>query len=311
MLGILVVTNPRSRQNRRDPALTAQLSALVGDLGRVVAPTTTASLRAELIQARAEGVEVVAINGGDGSTHVVLTELVAVYGDTLPLVALLRGGTMNTIASGLRIRGSTRALVARIVDELRARRPLRTVTRSLLRVDGPEPQYGFLFGNGLIANFLEVYYEGSEPTPLKALWILARGVLSAAYGGAMIRRLMRPILLDIEVDGVRSARRDHLAIGAGTVDDIGFRFRPFYLAPRHPGRIHTLAIACTPLRFVFQLPWIWTARPTRDADIHPSVSEAFVLRADRPINFMIDGDFHAGGAELRVSTGPEVRLIVP
>ncbi len=308
---ILVVTNPRSRQNQREPALTAALAAIVGDLGRVVAPLTTEALREELAAARAEGVEVVAVNGGDGSSHVVLTELVAVFGADLPMVALLRGGTMNTVASGIGVRGATRAVLKRVVGHLRAGQSLPTVARSLLRVDGAAPQYGFLFGNGLIANFLEVYYEGAEPSPLKALWILARGVLSAPFGGGMIRRLMRPIRLDVEVDGVRSERRDHLAIGAGTVDDIGFRFRPFFRAPGHPGHLHLLAIACTPLRLVAELPRIWTARPPRSPDIGAALTTGFVLRADRPINFMIDGDFHEGGTALVVSVGPTVRLVVP
>jgi hypothetical protein len=122
---------------------------------------------------------------------------------------------------------------------------------------------------------------------------------------------MRPIRLDVEVDGVRSVARDHLAVGAGTVDDIGFRFRPFFLAPRHPGHIHLLAIACTPLGFVLELPRIWTARPTTNPDIVPSLTEGFVLRADRAIAYMIDGDFHTGGTELHVRVGPTVRMIVP
>lgn len=307
---VLVVTNPKSRQNRRDPRLTRDLAEILGPMGRVVAPESPAALREALVAARAEGVEVVAVNGGDGSAHVVLTQLVAVFGPALPAVALLRGGTMNTVASGLGVRGATRAILRRIVARLQAGAPLPTVTRSLLRVGDEAPQYGFLFGNGLIANFLEVYYEGSEPSPSKALWILGRGILSAFVNGPAIRRLMRPIHLDWEVDGRRSPRRDHLAIGAGTVDDVGFRFRPFFLAPTHPGRLHLLAIACTPLRFVWELPRIWTARPPTSPDIHSALPTAFVLRADRPIAYMIDGDFHSGGAELKVEVGPEVRMVV-
>jgi diacylglycerol kinase (ATP) len=256
-------------------------------------------------------VDLVAINGGDGTTHVVLTAMVAVWGTTLPRVALLRGGTMNTITGGIGIRGGTRALLRRLVARIQTGGPLPLVRRSLLRVGEDPPQYGFLFGNGLIANFLEVYYAGAEPSPAKALWVLGRGILSAFVNGAAIRQLMRPIHLEVEVDGRRWPARDYLAIGAGTVDDIGFRFRPFPLAPPNPGRLQVLAIAGSPLRFVLQLPRIRLARPTRSPDIDSVVTGGFVLHADRPIAYMVDGDFHNAGQRLEVGVGPTVDLVVP
>jgi len=304
---LLVVTNPRSRQNRRDPALTERLRALVGGRGEVVAPTTPAELEDALRRARAEGVDLVAINGGDGTSHLVLTAMVTVWGEGLPPVTLLRGGTMNTIASGLGIRGRTEAVLRRLL----ANPDAPVVTRSLLRVDSEPPQYGFLFGNGLISNFLAVYYEGSEPSPAKAAWILARGVLSGFVQGALIRRLMARVRLQVGLDGEELPARDYLAIGAGTVDDIGLRFRPFHDAPSHPGRLHLLAIACSPLAFILQLPRIWLARPTRHPDIRPALVRRARLEADEPIAFMVDGDFHQGGRVLELSAGPTVRFVVP
>jgi len=41
-------------------------------------------------------------------------------------------------------------------------------------------------GATVLANFLEVYYEGADPSPWKAAWILARAILSAMVNGALI-----------------------------------------------------------------------------------------------------------------------------
>jgi hypothetical protein len=100
-------------------------------------------------------------------------------------------------------------------------------------------------------------------------------------------------------------------VGAGTVDDIGFRFRPFFEALRQPGRIHALGIACPPLSFVFELPRIWLARPVAHPDIRSVTTTHLHMRSERPIAYMVDGDFCTGGAELDLRIGPPVELLLP
>lgn len=64
---VLVVSNPRSRRNRRDPALAERLGALVAPVGRVASPDGADALRDTVARALDEGVEVLALNGGDGT----------------------------------------------------------------------------------------------------------------------------------------------------------------------------------------------------------------------------------------------------
>lgn len=309
---VLVVSNPRSRRNRRDPALAERLGALVAPVGRVASPAGADALRDTVARALDEGVEVLALNGGDGTGHVVLTEWVAQAGEArpLPLVQLLCGGTMNTIASGLGVHGAPEGLLGALVAALREGRAPSTAERSLLRVGGQRPQYGFLFGNGLISNFLEVYYEGAEPSPAKGAWVLARAVGSALVDGPLSRRIMRPVRCEVEVDGARWPRPEWLAITAGTVDDIGLRFRPFPEAPRRPGHVQVLGLGCSPMGVVGELGRIRLAEPTRHPDIASAVTRRFVLRGEGPLPFMVDGDFYPGDPVVEVRTGPTVRFVV-
>lgn len=311
MPGIAVVTNPRSRQNRRDPGIAGQLAYTLGARGQVAAPRDRAELVEVASRFRDADVDVLAINGGDGTAHVVLTAFLAAYGDRpLPPVALLRGGTMNTVASGLGIRGTAATLLESLVRRYHQAEPFPTAERHLLVVDGDVPQAGFLFGTGLLANFLEAYYEGSEPSPAKAAALLAKAAISACVDGAFIRRIMRPTEVEVEVDGTRWDANRFLSVCAGTVDDIGLGFRPFYESLRHPGRMHALGLHCTPLDVVRALPRIWRALPIGHPDVDSAVAVRLRLRSARPIAFMIDGDFHQGGAEVEVRVGPAVRFIL-
>ena len=309
MPGIGVLTNPRSRRNLRNPELARRLSYVVGDAGRLVAPQGLSELQHAVQQFHERGVDVVAINGGDGTAHRALGALRKVYGDRLPRIALLRGGTMNTVASGLGIRGDPEALLGRLVSQVHSGTPLRSVTRNVLVVN--DEHVGFLFGNGLLSNFLEAYYEGSEPTPSKAAWLLARAVCSVLVGGELGQRLTRPVRCSVTVDGTRWPDLPYMTVAAGTVDDIGLRFRPFYKAPHFPDTLHAVGPGCSSAQLVVQLAHIWRAKPTTHPDIVEQVGRVMVLESEEPLNFMLDGDFHRGGQRLQVSAGPRVELLLP
>lgn len=312
MPGIAVVSNPRSRQNRRNPAIAGQLAYLLGDRGQMAQPRGLEDLVETARRFRDQGVDVLAINGGDGTAHVVLTAFMKAYeGAPLPMVALLRGGTMNTIASGLRIKGSPASLLDSLVSRYHSGEDLPVAERHLLRVGDEDPQYGFLFGNGLLSNFLEAYYEGAEPSPTKAALLLARTCWSALVNGPLIQRLTRPAEVEVEVDGVKWPSNRYMTVGAGTVDDIGLRFRPFFESVRHPGRMHLLGLACNPVTLVKNLPRIWMARATDAPDIYSATPRRVLIRAERPHGYMVDGDFHTmKGQSLLVEVGPPVRFVL-
>ena len=119
------------------------------------------------------------------ATPEMLTAIVRTYGEgaVLPRIAVLRGGTMNIIADSVGVRVGAEAMLGRVIDGIHTSEsplgtgsPLETTTRRLMRIDVDDqpPYYGFLSGNGIIARFLELYYEHPEPSPVSAAWLLTR-----------------------------------------------------------------------------------------------------------------------------------------
>ena len=77
---------------------------------------------------RVTSIGLLAISGGDGTNHVTLSGFIDVYaGAALPQIALLRGGTMNTVANAIGVRrGRPEGLLARLVRAY-AQRSVRPV----------------------------------------------------------------------------------------------------------------------------------------------------------------------------------------
>ena len=324
MPGIGVILNPKSRRNLRDPGARERLARCVGDRGVVREARSLDELSTIASEYRKRGIDILAISGGDGTNTVTLTGFLAEYGDEpLPTLALLRGGTMNTVASSIGVRrGSPEDLLARVVAHHagRANPPLATVERTLLRVapvgvdhDNARVTFGFLFGTGVVQGFLAEYYAG-EPSTIGAVRTLARGIGSALVGGDMIRRMAKPFrgsaTLQTEPTGqlaVEWPERDYLAVAAGTVAHIGLQFAPFHRFDESANHrtFHALGIYATAAQFVGELPRVWRGVPMREGRAFDAVTARMVLRAGQrtgeelaPLRYTVDGDLHEAAAPL-------------
>ncbi|MEZ4317259.1 MAG: diacylglycerol kinase family protein [Myxococcota bacterium] len=314
-LRVAVIASPKSGANRRNPRRLEQLASLCDDAGaRFLAPSTLEALEAEV--AALPEIDVLAINGGDGTLHRVLTAAVRALGADLPEVAILPGGTMNIAANSSGWLGEPVSALQRVLAYAEARGEARGGAGGLerrrhwlLHVD--ERWYGFLWGNGLIARFLEVYEEVDDPTAARAASILARGSASAVVGGPFAKRLTRRWHGEVEVDGEVLERSDWLAVAAGTVEQIGLGFRPFRFVQDHPGQMHAVGLGCSIGRFARELPRVYRRQAlVADGNVERA-ARRLVLRSDERATYMVDGDFHRGGNELVVEVGPSLDLLVP
>src|SRR5580692_4968680 len=142
--GIGVVLNPRSRRNLRDPRAASRLARTLGDHGVVRTARSIDELYRIAEDFRREHIDVLAISGGDGTNHVTLTGFIDVYGGaTMPQVALLRGGTMNTVANSVgMLKGRPEGILGRLLRDYaqRASGPLENVERHVMRIGPCDPR---------------------------------------------------------------------------------------------------------------------------------------------------------------------------
>lgn len=313
MGGIGIVNNPRSRRNRHKPGLAERLRARVDGQGMVLDASTPEELRDAVQRFQAAEIDLLGVNGGDGTGHQVLTAFAEAYGDRpLPRLLLLRGGAMNTVAHGHGISGNPEAILKTVLEARRRGIQLRTVERDLLRVeaDGGPARYGFIFGTGVVVSFLEAWERSRDPSPLRAAGLVLRAVGSAARSGPFAISLMRRERLRVETDGEEWPDQSYLTLIAGSTPDIGLGFRAFGRCDEQPGFFHAVGVTCTLGPLAMTLPRLRRGRPWRRRHALDEVARELVLTADRP-RFTVDGDLYAARERVRVTTGPGIELVVP
>jgi diacylglycerol kinase (ATP) len=312
--GIGVVLNPKSGKNLRDPGAARRFARALGDSGIVREAHSIDELYRIAEDFQRLDIDVLGISGGDGTNHVTLTGFIEVYkGQTLPQVAFLRGGTMNTVANHIGVpRGKAEALLDRLIRAYaeRAVRPLVNVERHVMRIG---TTYGFLFGTGAVYGFLAEYYRcgGGKPSPIVAARTLLQGALSAMVGGEIVSRIAAPFVGGVELDdGTVWDEREYFAVAGGTIDQIGLNFKPFYRWEERPDTFHLLGIHTSALGFVADLPRIWRAEPMRDGKTYEATPRnARIHSKDGIMRYMIDGDLHESKGPLDVTIGPRVQIL--
>jgi diacylglycerol kinase (ATP) len=313
MGGIGIVNNPRSGRNRRRPRIAGRLRTLLDGDGEVLDASTPDELERAVERFRAARIDVLGVNGGDGTAHVVLTAFARAFGAApLPRLLLLRGGAMNTVAHGQHVHGSPERILREVLIRRRHGYPLRTVERDLLRIsaDGGPPTCGFIFGTGAVVSFLEAYYGTGFPSPATAALLVARLLGSIAVNGKFARTVTRRDRLRVVSDGDEWSDASYLALLAGTTPDIGFGFKPFGRCAEQPGFFHAVGITGTLGQVARALPRVARAAPWRRKVAQDELARELVVEGDG-VGFTVDGDLYRAERSVRIETGPGVEIVLP
>lgn len=301
----VLVTNRQSRANRRRPGGAGALAATIG--AELVDPATLDEL--DQVAPSLRAADELFVHGGDGTLHRVLTAMHRRgEGTTYPVLSVLRAGTMNIVADSIGQRGSAKRAAEAVASG--ATPAVQQASPMSVDVGEDEPCLGFLAGGGIISRFLEMYYETPDPTPAQAGLLLARGALSALVGGRLAKRLTRPFEGQLLVDGEPWEGERWTAVALGSVEELGLGFTPFPEIRAHDRHVHVIGIGSGIAGLAFELPRVWLGRGLRRSGNREQRAQTVELIADEPIPFMVDGDFYAGSARVRIDMHPPVRFHV-
>jgi len=240
-----IITNYQAGRNRKRPE---RIRALVRASGATAFDVTDLdSIRAATRQLAEEGVEILAVNGGDGTVHAVLTRLMRRQ-SRLPLIAVIPGGTTNLTANDLsRVKSPEQAIENLVASAALRDEQMPRVQRRLLEVTvgDAQPQYGLILGAGAVLRGMEHFRDN----------VGARGFRGELAGGFSLLRGLVGIargrtawadnhLADILPDGENGWHKDRVLVMATTMNRFLLGFRPWWGRQEEP--IHLTALRRKP-----------------------------------------------------------------
>lgn len=306
MPGIGIILNPHSRSNRKNPERITRLGFIVGDKGSCRQTHDVLDIPEIIHEFKEKRIDILGISGGDGTNHCTLTTMIKEYGDVpLPKIAFLRGGTMNAIANILGIHGSPEQILSNLILKYHEEEEFETTEVDLIEING---RYGFLFGNGLVSRFIELYYK-NKGGPAHAFVLLMKVIGTALFGTQLIRDLCERFNARVVVDGVEWGYKNFVFIGAGTVESFNFGFRPLYRARKNPGLFQIIGGSGTPLQILGTFPMILMSRLSQK-HFEDSVCKEADIYLDEPQSYMFDGDMQEPTTHIKIKTGPRLTIIV-
>lgn len=306
MAGIGVVLNPHSKRYRRAPHRLSRMSFIVGERGEFKATESLQDLDKVAQQFREKEIDILAMSGGDGTVHNVLSSFIRAYGEQpMPLIALLRGGTLNNIAHSCGVRGAPEKNLMKLIYQYHSGNGLKTTTLRPMKINDA---YGFIWGCGVIHRFMQAYYQKGTPSPAHAAWTLTRSIASACINGPFARRMFQRFDAEVLVNGTRWPYANYSAIYAGSIAQLGLNFQVFHYADET--HFHAVGFSLPPRNVLRYVPKMYLGKPSGCPDLLEGALEEMVIRLAEPQGYTIDGDMYDPVDSFRITPGPELKAVV-
>ena len=312
---VAVLLNKVARGNRKRPLRTDALSSLLQGRASFFVTQQVREVPEAVRAALDLAPDLIVVSGGDGTLHLLMTELLhQAQGQAVPPLLVLRGGTMNIAAGNLasgKAPARELATLGRAIDinafeqGLVSIRNVAPLCVQSTRFD--VPKYAFVFANGIAYRILREYYASGEPSPARAFTVTA-SILGAAFVGEEAERRFFPSLeARVFVDGELASDQPLRISVATPLSRLILWFAPFEEA-RAP-LTDSFNFLANFMRTGEIARHFWPL--CRGTYIGPG----HVCRAAREVTivdgegFTLDGEVYEGSDQVHISVGPVLSFV--
>ncbi len=302
-LQVGVLSNPRSGGNKKGLSGIYNVLARWPEVLHREAFTLEGMTEALSFFAR-NGVELIVVNGGDGTVQAVLTLIDrAEIFSAPPLLALLRAGTTSMLPRDVGIPGSVTTGLSHALSWAKNRdTDLTLQPRPILRVqraDGQPTQCGMFFGAGAICQGIKEFHSGVNPMGWRGQ--IMPGITLMRMLLAILRKnheRVPPLLTRSKMDGQSEQERLNLFVLISTLNHLFFKMQPFWGTEEAPLRY--TEVTTEPKKLFRVIPSLFRWEKNR----HALPENGFVSHNLHEVELVIEGDFTLDGELYAVGEGP-------
>ncbi len=303
---ITIVVNRNAGGYLKDPSLGLRLQSILGDQGTVIETRSEDEIPATLTHILQGDSEILAISGGDGTYHHVLTQLYdccRALNRPFPTILPLPGGTMNNLPVDLGLKRNAERILKKLVRLKRTGRKLTFVHRDTLLI---ENRIGFLFGTAFSARITEAYRADQHRGMKKVLKLMTAFIISSLRGKNPITV---PVTAAVELDGQMLDFPYHTGLLLGTISKTGFGFTLLARGLEKDGTFHVIYTNFKPLRMLPMLACSLFGKSMARPGVIDQLGQHLVLNLPNPEPYVFDGDIYYAQGRLEVELGPQIRFV--
>jgi diacylglycerol kinase (ATP) len=263
-LRVGVLNNLRAGRNRKQVARVLEVLRRYPDVVHVETESVR-MLPEALGELTRREVDLLVVNGGDGTFQYVLTELLGSADlPSIRFVAPLRGGRTNMTATDLGAAPRPeRGLVGLLETVARGHLEERLVARPVLRVASTRRsgvQFGMFFGAGMIQRAVSLVHRSFPPGQQG---VFGAGIVTGALITKAFTRpsdgILTPDKAAVAADGKTLRHSEFYLLIASTLTHLFLRMNPFW--GDGPGEVRLTGVASRARRTVTAAPGILRGRP--------------------------------------------------
>jgi diacylglycerol kinase family enzyme len=303
-----IISNSRSHRNR---TRAAEAMVVPADTPNLLyrGPRTLPALAQALREFRDAEIELLIVDGGDGTVRDVLTCARGIFGSAMPRLAVVPSGKTNALALDLGIPPEWTvqdALAANTRSSFRTRASVE-----ILRGDAQDPELcGFLFGAGAFVRATELAQRTHKAGAFNSFAVgisLFWGIAQTLFGGhANEWRAGEPMRLQLDRGDVET--KTLYILFSSTLERLPLRLKPF---GHERAGLKLLTVDAPPRNLARAVPALLRgseAPRLRENGYRHHDVQSFTVTLDG--GFILDGELYDGGT-LTVRQGTPLEFVIP
>ncbi|MBN2040017.1 MAG: hypothetical protein JW864_08255 [Spirochaetes bacterium] len=305
MKNIGLIINPYSKKMMRLKDPVEYYRKVCGDVADIRLTKTIEDLDKAVEDFKKNSVSYVAISGGDGSIHNVISGLFKTYGSTdLPYILILKDGSMNNIAKSYKLKGYGAGLMKKLVSAIDNSKQINIVYRNTIAVGY---RCCFLFGLGFTATFINEFNRGGRKSPYKAIRIMMKSIFEGfkKEKSSMIKQMK----MKLTADGKQVPIENYYVIYASTIKNLALGFNPTPRAYEKENSFQLIASGMSPLHVLLKMDKIRKGIRIVSPDHYDDVVSELEILYPGEFWYQMDGDIYTAQDKLLVTAGPRIGFV--
>ncbi len=305
MPGIGIITNPHSKLNKGNSQRKKLLSYILGEQGKQKITKDLSELTDSVHYFCQQNIELLAINGGDGTISCTLTALIHAYQDKpLPKILILPGGTINTLAQNLSIRGTPEEILYQAINKYSSTGKLACRNLPSLKVNN---HYGFIFASGTCAHFLQVFYK-NKTNALGSLLLLAKIILSRLTSNHLYNQVVRSQYYELSVEQQGTIKHQSCSVLCSSIKNLPLGIPYFRNIPADQSAFELSSIITPARSLPWRLPSLLIKKKTHDKV--NLTCKNITMQSDYEINYTLDGELYSTNEPITTEIGKTIEFLI-